>query len=583
MENEMSDLERMRHSAAHVMAEAVLDLFPDAKLAIGPAIEEGFYYDFELPRPLTPEDLETIESQMRELIATDGFFQRREISREEAERLFADQPYKLEMIAEMPEDEVISTYQSGDFTDLCRGPHVEKVDQIRADAVKLLSVAGAYWRGDERRPMLQRIYGTAWHSKEDLDAYLSKLEEIERRDHRRLGQQLDLYSIHEMGGAGLIYWHPKGARVRKIIEDFWREEHYRRGYDLLYTPHIGKVDLWKMSGHWDFYRESMYSPMDVDGQDYLIKPMNCPFAVLIYKTKTRSYRDLPLRWGELGTVYRYERSGVLHGMLRVRGFTQDDAHIFCRPDQLEDEIVQVIDLAQFMLGSFGYDEYVVELTARDAANKGKYIGTDEIWDMAGGALLRALEAKKLEYTRRPGEAKFYGPSIDISVKDALGRAWQGPTIQVDFNFPERFDVNYIGEDGKEHRAVMVHRTVLGAMERFVGGLIEQYAGAFPPWLAPVQAVLIPIAGRHNEYARKVEVELREAGFRVEVDDGAERMGAKIRDAQLQKVPYMLVVGDREMEAGQVAVRLRSGENLGGIPVVDFIRRASEAVVAKAQV
>ena len=583
MENEMSDLERMRHSAAHVMAEAVLDLFPDAKLAIGPAIEEGFYYDFELPRPLTPEDLETIESQMGELIATDGFFQRREISREEAEKLFADQPYKLEMIAEMPEDEVISTYQSGEFTDLCRGPHVEKVDQIHADAVKLLSVAGAYWRGDERRPMLQRIYGTAWHSKEELDAYLSKLEEIERRDHRRLGQQLDLYSIHEMGGAGLIYWHPKGARVRKIIEDFWREEHYRRGYDLLYTPHIGKVDLWKMSGHWDFYRESMYSPMDVDGQDYLIKPMNCPFAVLIYKTKTRSYRDLPLRWGELGTVYRYERSGVLHGMLRVRGFTQDDAHIFCRPDQLEHEIIEVIDLAQFMLGSFGYDECVVELTARDAANKGKYIGTDEIWDMAGGALLRALEAKKLEYTRRPGEAKFYGPSIDISVKDALGRAWQGPTIQVDFNFPERFDVNYIGEDGKEHRAVMVHRTVLGAMERFVGGLIEQYAGAFPPWLAPVQAVLIPIAGRHNEYARKVEAELREAGFRVEVDDGAERMGAKIRDAQLQKVPYMLVVGDREMEAGQVAVRLRSGENLGGIPVVDFIRRASEAVVAKAQV
>ena len=576
------DLEQIRHSTAHVMAEAVLDLFPDAKFAIGPSIEDGFYYDFELPRPLTPEDLKAIEAGMGELIAADGFFRRREISHEKAEELFADQPYKLELIAEMPEDEVISTYQQGNFVDLCRGPHVESVDEISADALKLLNVAGAYWRGDERRPMLQRIYGTVWHSKEELDAYLEKLEEIERRDHRRLGQQLDLYSIHEIGGAGLIYWHPKGSRIRTVIEDFWRDEHYRRGYDILYTPHIGKVDLWKTSGHWDFYRESMYSPMDVDGQDYLIKPMNCPFAVLIYKTKMRSYRDLPLRWGELGTVYRYERSGVLHGMLRVRGFTQDDAHIFCRPDQLEHEIIEVIDLAQFMLGSFGYDEYVVELTARDIPNKGKYIGGDEVWEMAEGALLRALEAKNLEYIRSPGEAKFYGPSIDISVKDALGRAWQGPTIQVDFNFPERFDVTYIGEDGREHRAVMVHRTVLGSMERFVAGLVEQFAGAFPPWLAPVQVALIPIAGRHNEYASSLQTRMREVGLRVEVDGGAERMGAKIRKAQLEKIPYMLVLGDREMEAETVAVRLRSGENLGAMPVAEFIQMASEAVATKAQ-
>jgi len=583
MASEKMDLERIRHSAAHIMAEAVLELFPEAKLGIGPAIEEGFYYDFDLPRSLTPEDLRTIEKRMKELIAADEVFVRREVSREEAKKIFADQPYKLELIEDMPDEEVISIYQQGNFTDLCRGPHVERSSQIPAEALKLLNVAGAYWRGDERRPMLQRIYGTVWHSKEELEAYLHKLEEIERRDHRRLGRELDLFSTHEIGGAGLIYWHPKGGRIRTIIENFWREEHFRRGYELLYTPHIGKLDLWKISGHWDFYRESMYSPMDVDGQDYLIKPMNCPFAILIYKTKTRSYRDLPLRWGELGTVYRYERSGVLHGMLRVRGFTQDDAHIFCRPDQLEDEIIGVIDLAQFMLGAFGYSEYIVELSVRDPANKDKYIGEDDVWEMAEGALLRALEAKGIEYTRMPGEAKFYGPAIDIKVKDALGRGWQGPTIQVDFNLPERFDVNYVGEDGQEHRVVMVHRTVLGSMERFVAGLIEHYAGAFPVWLAPVQVVVIPIASRHNEYAQKVRSELQEANLRVEVDDSAERMNAKIRRAQLEKVPYMLIVGDREVEAGKVAVRLRSGEDLGAIPVGEFVHMATEAVKERKQI
>jgi len=579
--DEHSELDRMRHSASHVMAQAVMDLIPGAKLAIGPAIEDGFYYDFDLPRPLTPEDLEQIEARMREAIRADYPFVRRVVSRSEAEAMFADQPYKLEIIRELPEDAVISTYTHDGFTDLCAGPHVASTGQINPDGVKLLSVAGAYWRGDEKRPMLQRIYGTAWPTKEELDAYLAKLAEIERRDHRKLGKQLDLYSFHEIGGAGLAYWHPKGARIRSIIEQFWREEHFRRGYEILYTPHIGRVDLWKISGHWDFYRDNMYSPMDIEGQEYLLKPMNCPFAVLIYKTQTRSYRDLPLRWGELGTVYRYERSGVLHGMLRVRGFTQDDAHIFCRPDQLEDEIVGVINLAQFMLKTFGYDEYVVELSVRDPQNKAKYVGSDENWILAEQALLRALERERLGFTRMEGEAKFYGPAIDIKMKDALGRAWQGPTIQVDFNFPERFDLTYVGEDGQPHRPVMVHRTVLGSMERFVAGLVEQYAGAFPVWLAPVQAVLIPIADRHVAYAHSVAQRLKDAGYRVQVDDSSERMNNKIRKAQLEKVPYMLIIGDREMEAGAVAVRKRTGEDLKAKPVDEFMAMIAEDVRSKA--
>lgn len=579
--DEHSEMDAMRHSASHVMAQAVLDMIPEAKFAIGPAIEDGFYYDFDLPRTLTPEDLEEIEARMRAAIEADYRFERRVIEREEAEHLFADQPYKLELIREMPEDEVISIYTHDGFTDLCRGPHVASTGQLNSEGIKLLSVAGAYWRGDENRPMLQRIYGTAWETRDQLAAYLQRLEEIERRDHRRLGKQLDLFSFHEIGGPGLAYWHPKGARIRSIIEQFWRDEHFRRGYEILYTPHIGKVDLWKISGHWDFYRESMYSPMDIDGQDYLLKPMNCPFAVLIYKTQTRSYRDLPLRWGELGTVYRYERSGVLHGMQRVRGFTQDDAHIFCRPDQLEDEIVGVIDLAQFMMETFGYDEYIVELAVRDPEDTSKYVGAEEHWVQAEQALIGALQRKNLDYTRGEGEAKFYGPSIDIKVKDAMGRAWQGPTIQVDFNFPERFDLEYIGEDGQPHRPVMVHRTVLGAMERFVAGLVEQYGGAFPVWLAPVQAALIPIADRHNAYAHNVAKQLRDAGYRVEVNDSSERMGAKIRKAQLEKIPYMLVVGDREMEAGAVAVRKRTGEDLKAKPLDEFVAMLAADVESKA--
>jgi len=590
--HEEDDLKRLRHSAAHVMAQAVLEEFPDGKIAIGPAIEDGFYYDFDLSRPLTPEDLERIEARMKEIIAQDHPFKYREISEQEAREVFAEQPYKLELIDGIlaggvdedgeasDEAPVLSIYEHGPFIDLCRGPHVDNTRDINPEGVKLLNVAGAYWRGDERREMLQRIYGTAWPSGEELAAFLHKLAEIERRDHRKLGKELDLYSTHEIGGAGLVYWHPKGALIREIIEDFWREEHRRRGYDIVYSPHIGRVDLWKISGHWDFYRESMYSPMDIDGIEYLLKPMNCPFAVLMYKTRTRSYRDLPLRWAELGTVYRYERSGVLHGMLRVRGFTQDDAHIFCRPNQLTDEIIRVLDLAFFMLRTFGYKEFDVELSVRDPARKDKFIGDDSVWENAETALHGALSIREVDYKVMPGEAKFYGPAIDIKMRDALGRGWQGPTIQVDFNFPERFDMTFVGEDGREHRPVMVHRTVLGSMERFVGGLIEHYAGAFPVWLSPVQVEIIPIADRHNEYAFAVLERLKEAGLRAEVDDSDDRMNAKVRKAQLQKIPYMLILGDREVEAGTVSVRLRTEEDLGPKPVDEFIAMAQQTVEQK---
>lgn len=594
-QHENDQLHRMRHSAAHVMAQAVLDKFPEGKVAIGPAIEEGFYYDFDLPRALTPEDLQDIEARMKNIIPQGLPFEYREVSEAEARRLFANQIYKQELIDDIltkGRDEYgeaaegpprLSIYKHGDFVDLCRGPHVANTKEINPQGLKLLSIAGAYWRGDEHRPMLQRIYGTVWPSRQELDAYLHKLAEIERRDHRKLGKELDLYSTHDIGGAGLIYWHPKGALVREVIEDFWRQEHRKRGYDIVYSPHIGRVDLWKISGHWDFYRESMYSPIDIDGMQYLLKPMNCPFAVLMYKTRTRSYRDLPLRWGELGTVYRYERSGVLHGMLRVRGFTQDDAHIFCRPDQLMDEIVGVLDLAFFMLRTFGYEQFDVELSVRDPEDKKKYIGEDAVWENAESSLHQALKFRSVQYKVMPGEAKFYGPAIDIKMRDALGRGWQGPTIQVDFNFPERFDLKFVAEDGQERRPVMVHRTVLGSMERFVGGLIEQYAGAFPVWLAPVQVELIPIADRHNDYARQVLEKLRAAGLRAEVDDSTERMNSKVRKAQMQKIPYMLVVGDKEAEAGTVAVRLRTEENLGPKPLDEFIAMAQQAVAEKRNV
>ncbi|MCS7275972.1 MAG: threonine--tRNA ligase [Dehalococcoidia bacterium] len=560
-------LYRMRHSAAHIMAEAVLKLFPGAKLGIGPPIDTGFYYDFDLPRPLTPDDLPRIEELMRERIASDVPFVHEEISKEEARRLFADQTYKLELIEEI-EDDRVSLYRHADFVDLCQGPHVERTGQV--PPFKLLSVAGAYWRGDERRPMLQRIYGALFETQEELEEYLRRLEEAQRRDHRRLGRELDLFSFHEEYGPGLVYWHPKGARVRTIIEDFWRREHFRRGYELVYTPHIGRATLWQTSGHLDFYAENMYSPMDVDGQAYYLKPMNCPFHIQIYKSRVRSYRELPIRLAELGTVYRYERSGVLHGLLRVRGFTQDDAHIFCRPDQVQAEIEGCLDFMLLFFEAFGFREFRVYLSTRDA--EGKYAGSPEDWQMAEATLRRAVEDRGLSYQVDEGGAVFYGPKIDVKLVDAIGREWQCTTVQFDFNLPERFDMTYVAADGSRQRPYMVHRAMLGSMERFLGVLIEHYAGAFPTWLAPVQAVVIPIADRHLPYARQVAERLREADLRVEVDDRQERMQAKIRDAQLQKVPYMLIVGDREAQAGGVAVRLRSGEDLGTVPLEDLLSR-----------
>ncbi|HXG42165.1 MAG TPA: threonine--tRNA ligase [Dehalococcoidia bacterium] len=560
-------LYRMRHSAAHIMAEAVLKLFPGAKLGIGPPIDTGFYYDFDLPRPLTPDDLPRIEELMRERVASDVPFIHEEISKEEARRLFADQTYKLELIDEIEGDRV-SLYRHGDFVDLCQGPHVERTGQV--PPFKLLSVAGAYWRGDERRPMLQRIYGALFETQEELEEYLRRLEEAQRRDHRRLGRELDLFSFHEEYGPGLVYWHPKGARVRAVIEDFWRREHFRRGYELVYTPHIGRATLWQISGHLDFYAENMYSPMDVDGQAYYLKPMNCPFHIQIYKSRVRSYRELPIRLAELGTVYRYERSGVLHGLLRVRGFTQDDAHIFCRPDQVQEEIEACLDFMLLFFEAFGFREFRVYLSTRDA--EGKYAGSLEDWQMAEATLRRAVEDRGLAYQVDEGGAVFYGPKIDVKLVDAIGREWQCTTVQFDFNLPERFDMTYVAADGSRQRPYMVHRAMLGSMERFLGVLIEHYAGAFPLWLAPVQAVVIPIADRHLPYARQVAQRLKEADLRVEVDDRQERMQAKIRDAQLQKVPYMLIVGDREAQAAGVAVRLRSGEDLGTLPLDEVVSR-----------
>ncbi len=567
------DLARMRHSAAHVMAQAVLEKFPDAKLAIGPAIDTGFYYDFDLPRSLTPEDLDGIEQRMKEIAAEGHTFERDEIPRDEAVDFFKDQPYKLELIEDLPDDEVISRFTHDDFVDLCRGPHVEDTSKI--GHVRLLSVAGAYWRGDENRPMLQRIYGTAWPSEQELEEFLQKLEEAQRRDHRRLGRELDLFSVNNDIGAGLILWHPKGAMVRHLVERFETDEHLKRGYDIVYTPHIASQAIYQKSGHLETYSENMYSPMDIEGSPFYLKPMNCPGHVMIFNSDVRSYRDLPVRYAELGTVYRYERSGTLHGMLRVRGFTQDDAHIFCRPDQLQDEIAGVVDLAMYFADVFGY-EFEVFLATKPE----KSIGSDENWEKATKALADALASKGLEYHVEEGEGAFYGPKIDIKFLDSLGREWTGPTIQVDFNLPERFDANYIGEDGNRHRVAMIHRTVLGSMERFVGGLIEHFAGAFPVWLAPIQALIVPIADRHADYANQVAQRLQDAGLRVEVDDGSDRMQAKIRRGQMQQIPYMLVVGDKEAEADAVAVRLRTNENLGPMPIDDFLSNAHQVINSK---
>ena len=569
--DEAKKLEIMRHSAAHVMAEAVQSIFPEAKFGIGPAIEDGFYYDFDLPRPLTPDDLPLIEAKMTEIIAANAPFVREEVTKEEARRLFTAQPYKLELIDEISDDE-LSLYRQGSFVDLCRGPHVSSTGEI--GAFKLVSIAGAYWRGDEHRPMLQRIYGVAFDTKEALAEHLKNLEDAARRDHRKLGRELDLFSIHEKAGPGLVHWHPRGAVVRRVIEDFWKDEHIKRGYDIVYTPHLAKLDLWKTSGHWEFYRDYLYSPMDVEGQEYIIKPMNCLGHILIYKTRQRSYRELPLRYAELGTVYRYERSGVLHGLSRVRGFTQDDAHIFCRFDQLEDEIVGVLDLARFMIDTFGFINYQVLLSTRPE----KYAGTIQMWEKATKTLSQALTRLGVGYKIDPGEGVFYGPKIDIKFE-----GWQGPTIQIDFNLPQRFNVTYIGEDGQEHLVVMVHRTVLGSMERFLASLIEYYRGAFPVWLAPLQVMVIPVADRHLDYAYKLEAELKSEGVRGEVDARSETVNRKIRQAQLDKVPYMLVVGDKEVAASTVSIRLRSGEQLASQSFDSFKEMLRTAIVNKTKV
>ena len=585
---EESQLYRMRHSTAHVMAEAVLEKFPEGKVAIGPAIDDGFYYDFDLPRPLTPEDLKEIEQRMRKLIAGREHFERREVSAEEAKQIFADQPFKIELIeglehGGMDEDgnptdqpQVISVYKSGKFVDLCRGPHVEHTGMINPKAVKLMSVAGAYWRGDENKPMLQRIYGTVWETPEQLEEYLWKLEEAKRRDHRKLGKELDLFSSNEEVGTGLILWHPNGARIRHLAERFWEDEHLAHGYDFVYSPHIGKASLWETSGHLGFYKENMYSPIEIEGQEYYIKPMNCPFHLHIYKNSLRSYRDLPLRYAEKGTVYRYERSGVLHGLMRVRGFTQDDAHHFCRPDQMPDEIDFVLDFSLNILRAFGFDKIRAFLSTMPE----KSVGEPEHWHAAEAALEASLKRANMSYEVDEGGGAFYGPKIDLKVSDALGREWQLSTIQFDFNLPERFDLTYIGEDGQAHRPYMIHRALLGSMERFFGILIEHYGGAFPVWLAPTQAVIIPIADRHMDYAFEVAGKLKAAGMRVKVDERAERMNAKIRDAEKQKVPYMLVIGDKEMEQGQVALRKRNGENPGPMLLADFMAMAKEEVDKK---
>lgn len=585
---EQSQLYRIRHSAAHIMAQAVLEKFPEGKVAIGPPIDDGFYYDFELPRPLTPEDLEGIEKRMRGIIQAGVNFERKVISADDAKTLFHDQPFKIELIeglesgkmdddgnpiTEKPE---ISIYSQGGFTDLCRGPHVSSSREINPAAVKLLNVAGAYWRGDEKRPMLQRIYGTAWSKPDELKDYLWRLEEAKKRDHRKIGQELDLYSINEEVGAGLILWHPKGGRIRKLIENFWSDEHEKNGYDFVYTPHIGKAQLWETSGHLGYYKDNMYAPVEIEGQQYFLKPMNCPFHLHIYKNSLRSYRDLPLRFAEEGTVYRYERSGVLHGLMRVRGFTQDDAHHFCRPDQMPAEIDFVLDFSLHILRSFGFSEIHAYLSTRPE----KAVGDPSMWADAEAALKDSLDRSGIDYKVDHGGGAFYGPKIDLKVEDAIGREWQLSTIQFDFNEPERFDLTYIAEDGQPHRPYMIHRALLGSLERFFGVLIEHYAGAFPVWLSPVQAVLIPIADRHLEYAKKVSAELRKAGLRVMVDERADRMNAKIRDAQNQKIPYMLVIGDKEEESGEVALRLRNGENPGVMPVSEFIALAQDAIAAK---
>jgi threonyl-tRNA synthetase len=560
----------LRHSAAHLLAAAVLELFPNVKLGIGPPIDTGFFYDFVRDEPFTPEDLARIEKKMRELAAQDIPNERKMLPKPEALELYRkwDQGFKCELVEERAIEPMVSFYTTGKFIDFCRGPHIPSTGRIRA--FKLMSVAGAYWKGQEGNPQMQRIYGACFYTQQELDEYLHRLEEAKRRDHRRLGQELDLFSVQEAAGPGLIFWHPKGALIRKVMEDWLRDELLRRGYDLVFTPHVMLLDLWKTSGHTGYYRENMFQPVEVEKADYQLKPMNCPGHILIYKSRLRSYRELPVRLAELGTVYRYERSGVLHGLLRVRGFTQDDAHIFCMPEQVDSEIEACIDFVHAVMKTFGFDKYVVELSDWDAKHPENYTGSAEDWGRATAALQNTLTKLGVPFKRIEGEAAFYGPKIDVKLIDAIGRPWQLSTVQFDFNLPGRFGLEYVGEDGNRHQPHMVHRALWGSVERFFGILIEHYAGAFPVWLAPVQAEVLPLSEKFSVYANNVAAEIRAAGFRVHLDDRNEKLQAKIRDAQMQKIPYMLIVGSKEAEAGSVSVRHQSKGDLGPRPLADFL-------------
>lgn len=561
-------LQTVRHSLSHVMAEAVSTLFPGTKFGIGPAIDDGFYYDMELPRTITNEDLPIIEKTMRSIINEGRDFVRTEMTKDEAEKLFKDQELKLELLADLPENEVISVYQQGSFADLCRGPHVTNTKQLNAQSFKLTKIAGAYWRGDEKRPMLTRIYGLGFKKPLELDAHIKMLEEAEKRDNRRLGKELDLFSTHEEAGPGLIYWHPMGGRFRVALEDWWRKEHYENGYEILFTPHVGKSWLWETSGHLGFYKEGMFAPMNIDEDDYYIKPMNCPFHMMIYNNGSHSYRDLPLRWAELGTVYRYERSGTLHGLMRVRGFTQDDAHIICTPEQVEDEIAEVLRFSLYMHKTLGFTEIKAYLATRPEGDGA--VGSPEEWETALVSLKKAVDKEGLAFEIDEGGGAFYGPKIDLKVKDAIGREWQLTTIQFDFNEPERFNMTYIDSDGQKKRPFMVHRALLGSIERFFGVYLEHTAGAFPIWLAPEQAVVIPVGHAFDDYAKTVTAKLRAAGIRVRSDLSDDRMNAKIRDGQTKKIPYMLVVGQKEADAGMVAPRTRANTQIPAVLVEDFI-------------
>ncbi|QPJ64109.1 MAG: threonine--tRNA ligase [Candidatus Nitrohelix vancouverensis] len=573
---EKYDLETIRHSAAHLMAQAVKQLFPETKVTIGPVIEDGFYYDFYREEPFVPEDIEKIEKRMQEIVKQGLTITRQEIPRNDAVKMFGDmdESFKKEIIEGIDESQTITLYSQGDFTDLCRGPHVGSTADI--PAFKLLHTSAAYWRGDERNPVLQRIYGTAWDSPKELRSYLARLEEAKKRDHRKLGKELDLFTMTDEVGPGLILWHPKGARVRYIMEEFWKQEHYKNGYELVYTPHAARVDLWKTSGHMDFYKENIFSPMDVEGREYVLKPMNCPFHIKIYESRLRSYRDLPIRFAELGTVYRYERSGVLHGLLRVRGFTQDDAHLFCRPNQLEAEISKVLDFIMFVLKSFGFHEHKVYLSTRPD----KFVGEESDWEDATNALEAALKSTNTEYEVDPGEGVFYGPKIDIKIKDSLNRFWQVSTVQVDFNLPQRFDIHYIEEDGKKRQPIMIHRALMGSLERFFGCLIEHYAGAFPIWLAPVQVILLAITDDNHAYAEEVAQKLEKEGIRVEKDLRNEKIGFKIREAQMQKIPYMLVLGGKEAESKTLAVRKRRSKETATMSYEEFLDLLKKEIADK---